>query len=79
MYSEKYLAELNLVIYLQITSLIGFYITFTNVNATLKQCQDKVNFASMLLHSLRRINVNIDPHRWNKVDLMLNCWFGRNF
>ena len=79
MYSEKYLAELNLVIHLQITSLIGLYITFTNVDTTLKQCQDKVNFASMLLHSLRRINVNIDPHRWNKVDLTLKCWLGRNF
>ena len=48
MYCIKYLAEQNLVIYLQIyksvliTSPTGFDIAFTNVEDTLKQRQDKV-------------------------------------
>ena len=48
MYCIKYLAEQNLVIYLQIyksvliTSPTGFDIAFTNVEDALKQRQDKV-------------------------------------
>ena len=59
MYCQKYLAEQNLVIYLQvyksvpITSPTGFDIAFTNVEDTLKQRQDK--FVSTLF--LRCFNV----------------------
>ena len=48
MYCQKNVAEQNLVIYLQvyksvpITSPTGFDLTFTNVEDTLKQRQDKV-------------------------------------
>ena len=48
MYCEIYLAEQNLIIYLQIykfvliTSPTSFGIAFTNVETTLKQHQDKV-------------------------------------
>ena len=93
-YCKTYLAEWNLDIYLQIRTYYWpnwfLYIAFTNVEATLKQCRDKVvttffqrcfNFGHRRCINFENptldfVSFSTSDQRYFNVDPTFKCWLG---